>query len=123
MNLVTLSQNAVASGFKILGSLLTDLILLSAATPTYDDSTGTNTITYTETTLHGIRTSYDLNEISNSGGSIIVTDVKFLLQGRDVVGDIDTQWQVKLGTDIYKIIPPITKNITNSTLILQLRRI
>lgn len=123
MNLTTLSQNAVSSGFKILGSLLRDLTLRSAGTPTYDNSTGTNTITYTETTLKGIRTSYDLNEISNSGGSIIVTDVKFLLQGKEVVGDIDTTWQAKLDNDIYKIIPPITKNITNSTIILQLRRI
>ena len=125
MSLITLSQNCVNSAFKVLKDLVRPLTLRGNPVTNYDTATGNNVTTYTNVLLSGFPTSYDINEVLTSAGSILFSDVCFVLKGVDVdaIGNIDTTWHAILDNEEYTIVPPVVKTVTNATVMLQLRKI
>lgn len=125
MSLITLSQNCVNSAFKVLKDLVQPLTLRGNPVTNYDTATGNNVTTYTNVLLSGFPTSYDINEVLTSAGSILFSDVCFVLKGVDVdaIGNIDTTWHAILDNEEYTIVPPVVKTVTNATVMLQLRKI
>lgn len=125
MSLITLSQNCVNSAFKVLKDLVRPLTLRGNPVTNYDTVTGNNVTTYTNVLLSGFPTSYDINEVLTSAGSILISDVRFVLKGVDVaaIGNIDTTWHAILNNEEYVIVPPVVKTVTNATVMLQLRKI
>ena len=125
MSLITLSQNCVNSAFKVLKDLVQPLTLRGNPVTNYNTATGNNVTTYTDVLLSGFPTSYDINEVLTSAGSILFSDVCFVLKGVDVdaIGNIDTTWHAILDNEEYTIVPPVVKTVTNATVMLQLRKI
>jgi hypothetical protein len=123
MKLVALLQSATATAFKIAGDLRKTIIIRDP-TAVYNAATGKNTKTYADTTLQGLQTAFDLNEIANSRGAIIVTDIKFIIQGSDVKEKINTAWKAILADGrTFSIIPPVKEDAARATVTLQLRSV
>ena len=125
MSLITLSQNCVNSAFKVLKDLVRPLTLRGNPVTNYNTVTGSNVTTFTNVLLSGFPTSYDINEVLTSAGSILISDVRFVLKGVDIaaIGIIDTTWHAILDNEEYVIVPPVVKTVTNATVMLQLRKI
>jgi len=103
MSLKALINSAAQSGLKICGDLRTEATLL--LNPVKVFIAGKNVITYTEETVLGLKTQYDLNEIVNSRGSISVTDVKFIVSYGDIVNTISVDSKVRINNIEYVIAP------------------
>jgi hypothetical protein len=123
-NLKVLAAKAVTTGFKILKEFITDVTLLSNPVQAYNKEIGKNAITFTEIpNVQGLQTLFEESEIIGSAGAILSTDIRMLLQGSQIPGDITTEWQVRIGQVLYEIKPPLAKNISGTSVILQLRKL
>lgn len=119
MSLVSTINRLASKGLTIIGDLRTPITLKLNPVSSLVD--GKNITTYTDETVFGIKTRFDLNEIVNSGGSIKVTDIKVLIPFIDVTNPITVDGKAVLDGVTYQIVPPVNIDASRSLYTLQLR--
>jgi hypothetical protein len=122
MGLQAIIKGSVKAGFKAAGDLSQTVTLTGSILDKKTPATGVITTTPETQNVRALVTAYDLNEIANSGGKVLGTDRKIILQASDVTIDIEKLRSVSIGTDQYTVMLPVSSPVQGSVYKIQIRQ-
>jgi len=122
MGLQAIIKGSVKAGFKAAGDLSQTVTLTGSILDKKTPATGVITTTPETQNVRALVTAYDLNEIANSGGKVLGTDRKIILQASDVTIDIEKLRSVSIGNDQYTVMLPVSSPVQGSVYKIQIRQ-
>lgn len=107
MSLTTAIKSAVDAGFNAAGDLRKTVTLTTVSGGTYDPVTDSATgVTTATQNVSGIIGSFTQYEIANSVGTILLNDIKLLVNASDVTITVDNTTSFTIDGDVYKLVNP-----------------